>query len=176
MNINNMSRRLKLSNIAFCIQICVLTYALLSTVGIIPSLTYQYVYPFFRDVFSIAFFPLTFSEISFEGQALFLSPVAIASVIFLHFIDVFLYISISSSILNLASILIIRHRLGGRGLKKLRSMQAISDKRRLDNVEAVRDSYANITLINKRSIRQNQDSGKFGSGVLVGLLLGSFFW
>lgn len=163
-----------LVTLAICIQICVFIYALLSTVGLIPSITYQYVYPVIRDIFNTPFVPLTFSEISDDGRDFFLSPAAIVVVFAIHFFDLLLYVSVTGWGLNLVSFLIIHKRLGDKGYKKLRSMQAIAEKRRLDNVAAVTDSYAHITLQHERENRKKHDSGKFGAGLITGLLLGFF--
>lgn len=116
-------KKIKLINLAIFFYICIVIYALFSNVGFIPSMTYQYVYPFIRDTFNTPFVPLTFSEISFDGQALFLSPAAIVVVIVIHVFDLYLYVSVTSLGLNLVSDIIIRKRLGDRGYRKLRSMR-----------------------------------------------------
>ncbi|WP_099350027.1 hypothetical protein [Erwinia amylovora] len=126
MNKKNFFRLMQKIKELFCI--CVVIYALLSNIGFIPSMTYQHVYPFIRDAFNPPFVPLTFSEIRFDGQYLFLSPLAILGVIAIHFFDMYLYVSVTSLGINLVSFFIIRKRLSDRGYKKFLSMRDCTQK------------------------------------------------
>lgn len=160
-----------------------LFYGLLSTMGYIPSLTFNYIYPFLKKIFHLELYSLHFSEVFFEKQSLSKGVVNFLSLIMLHLFDVFIYVFIASKTVNLISNIIVRQRLGSAGYKKLVAIKLLSDEKRQkkaqENEAAVKESFSHITLKHERSRREAQnkrESSKLGVVFVVGVLFGIFFF